>query len=337
MKRLEHCWYTSSPWPLLLVPFALIYCLVVRLRRVLYRTGVLPSHRLPVPVVIVGNLTVGGTGKTPMVAWLAGFLQMAGYRPGIVTRGYRGRSRHWPQRVQPDSDPCMVGDEAVLLAGLCDCPVAVAPRRIAAARSLLDQGECNLILADDGLQHYALQRDVEIAVVDGIRRFGNGLCLPAGPLREPRGRLDTVDLVVVNGIAGRDEYPANLKAGMAFRFDDSNDRRALDSFRNLSVHAVAGIGNPGRFFATLRQAGLRVREHAFPDHHAYTADELDFDDGLPVFMTAKDAVKCRDFPLRDTWCVPVTMEPDARFGTRVLELLDRTVAAHVVVESRNTC
>jgi tetraacyldisaccharide 4'-kinase len=337
MNRLEHCWYAPSPWPLFLAPLSLIYCLAVRLRRLLYRTGALTSHRLPVPVVIVGNLTAGGTGKTPLVAWLAGFLRTAGYRPGIVARGYRGRARHWPQRVRPDSDPLMVGDEAVLLADLCDCPVAVAPLRVAAARSLLEQGDCDLILADDGLQHYALQRDVEIAVVDGTRRLGNGLCLPAGPLREPPARLDAVDLVVVNGVAGRGEYPMKMKAAMACRLHNRNDCRALESFRNQSVHAVAGIGNPGRFFTALRQEGIRVAEHAFSDHHAYTADDLAFDDELPVFMTAKDAVKCVNFALRDAWCVPVTMELDAQFGARILELLGRAVPASGPAESQNTC
>jgi tetraacyldisaccharide 4'-kinase len=337
MKRLDYCWYTPSPWPVFLVPLSLIYCLVVRLRRLLYRVGVLASHRLPVPVVIVGNLTAGGTGKTPLVAWLAGFLRTAGYRPGIVARGYRGRARHWPQRVCPDSDPRMVGDEAVLLADLCGCPVAVAPRRVAAARSLLEQGDCDLILADDGLQHYALQRDVEIAVVDGIRRLGNGLCLPAGPLREPPARLDTVDLVVVNGQAGRGEYTMKMKAATACRLHDRNDCRALESFRNRSVHAVAGTGNPGRFFDALRQAGMRIAEHAFSDHHAYTADELDFDDALPVFMTAKDAVKCRNFSLQDAWCVPVTMEIDAQFSARILELLGRVASARGMAEAQNSC
>jgi len=321
MKRLEYYWYTRSPWPLLLAPLSLVYCLFVRARRRLYQTGVLPSQHLPVPVIIVGNLTAGGTGKTPLVVWLAGFLKSSGYRPGIVARGYRGKARHWPQRVRPDSDPQMVGDEAVLLADLCGCPMAVAPLRAAAARALLEHSDCDLILADDGLQHYALQRDVEIAVVDGIRRLGNGFCLPAGPLREPAARLAGVDLVVVNGLAGRDEYPMNIKAVMAHRLHDRSLCRELASFRHQSVHAVAGIGNPERFFETLRQAGIRVEEHAFPDHYAFTAKDLDFGDAQPVFMTAKDAVKCRKFPLKNAWCVPVTIEIDAALGNRVLELL----------------
>jgi tetraacyldisaccharide 4'-kinase len=321
MKRLEYCWYTRRPWLILLTPVSFIYCTVIRLRRLCYRAGLLPRKRLPVPVVVVGNLTVGGTGKTPLVGWLARLLKQAGYRPGIVARGYRGKARNWPQQVRPDSDPAMVGDEAVMLAGMSGCPMAVGPRRVQAARALLEHGDCDVILSDDGLQHYALQRDIEIAVIDGVRRLGNGFCLPAGPLREPASRLEQVDLLVVNGLGNHGEYPMRMRTTQVLGLDDENDVRELAGFRGQQVHAVAGIGNPERFFDALRQAGIRVEEHVFPDHHGYASGDVDFGDDLPVLMTAKDAVKCRGFGLQNAWYVPVTIDMGADFGARVLELL----------------
>lgn len=333
MNRLEYSWYHRSPWLILLTPASLVYCGLSRMRRVLYQAGLLARHKIPVPVIIVGNLTVGGTGKTPLVTWLVDFLRTSGYRPGVIARGYKGRARHWPQPVRVDSDPLIVGDEAVLLAGRCRCPIAVAPDRVAAARALLDQGECDLIVCDDGLQHYALDRDIEIVVIDGDRRFGNGFCLPAGPLREPSGRLTEVDLVVVNGSGGRGEYPMTMRAERAISLDPGIGPRELASFDRQCVHAVAGIGNPGRFFARLRQAGLRLEEHVFPDHHVYVAKDLDFGDDRPVVMTEKDAVKCRNFGLKNSWYISVTIEMTAEFGARVLDLLARGESAAAAVDS----
>lgn len=323
MRRLEYYWYTGNPWLILLTPVSLVYRLVVRARRLAYRGGFLRQHRMPVPVVVVGNITVGGTGKTPLVAWLAGFLKEAGYHPGIVARGYKGKARRWPQPVRPDSDPVMVGDEAVLLAGMSQCPVAVAPRRPEAARLLIEQDSCDLILSDDGLQHYALQRDIEIVVIDGLRRLGNGFCLPAGPLREPATRLAEVDFVVINGRANKGEYSMKMEAAGARNLVDDREIRELASFRGQSVHGVAAIGHPERFFAMLRQAGLQVEEHAFPDHHSFAQTELAFNDDRPVFMTAKDAVKCRHFPLANAWYVPVTIEIMPEFGASLLGRLGR--------------
>lgn len=314
-------WYRRSPWLLLLTPLSLLYRITITLRHLLYRAGLLKTHRLPVPVIVVGNLAVGGTGKTPLVAWLAEYLAQAGHRPGIVSRGYGGQASHWPQQVRPDSDPAMVGDEAVLLARNSGCPMAVGPDRVAAARSLLEYSDCDLILSDDGLQHYALQRDIEIAVIDGVRRFGNGFCLPAGPLREPVKRLARADLVVVNGLGNRDEYPMQMRLSGVRELQGGGAARDLQSFRGQSVHAVAGIGNPQRFFAALRQAGLRLDEHVFPDHHPFTPEDLEFGDNRPVIMTEKDAVKCRDFGLRNGWYAPVTIEMPREFAARVSTLL----------------
>jgi len=323
MKRLEYYWYTRNPWLLLLTPVSLVYHLAVLLRRYAYRTGLRRSQRISVPVIVVGNLTVGGTGKTPLVAWLAGFLRAAGYRPGIIARGYKGKASNWPQQVRPDSDPKMVGDEAVMLAGKGRCPMAVGPDRVAAAKALVKHSDCNLILSDDGLQHYALGRDVEIVVIDGIRRFGNGLFLPAGPLREPRKRINEADLVVVNGLGPGSEHQMKMHLEEMCKLSSPDECIRIAAMRRQPVHAIAGIGNPDRFFLALRQAGLTVEEHAFPDHYAYREQDLDFGDDRPVLMTEKDAVKCRAFARNNFWYVPVTVEMPANFGHCLLELLEK--------------
>ncbi len=327
MRRLEEHWYRPGLVPLLLLPLAGLYCLAVLLRRGAYRMGLLASYRLPVPVVIVGNITVGGTGKTPLVIWLAELLRQAGYRPGLVARGYRGRARNWPQQVRPDSDPQVVGDEAVLLARRCRCPMAVGPDRVAAARALLEHSDCDVILSDDGLQHYALERDVEIAVIDGVRRFGNGHCLPAGPLREPRRRLAQVDLLVSNGPGLRLEYPMKMRLSAARRLGDPQVEQPLEQFRGRRVHAVAGTGNPQRFFSALHGIGIEVEPHPFPDHHEFGARDFDFGDGAPILMTEKDAVKCAQFGAVDRWYVPASAVPDERLGARILALLEKRGAA----------
>lgn len=323
MKRLDEHWYANSPVSLLLAPLGWLFCAVAALRRRAYRTGLLSVHRMPVPVIVIGNITVGGTGKTPLVAWLARFLIGAGYTPGIVSRGYGGKVGNWPQPVAADSDPALVGDEAVLLARRSGCAVVVGPDRVAAARVLLEHSPCDVILSDDGLQHYRLGRDVEIAVIDGVRGFGNGRCLPAGPLREPPERLREVDLVVVNGTAGEGQYSMRLIEQVPRDVMDAGASRPLADFQGTRVHAVAGIGHPERFFKRLRALGLRIVEHPFPDHHAYSPADLDFGDGEPVLMTEKDAVKCRRFARPHLWYVPVEAQMDESFGARVLALLKR--------------
>jgi tetraacyldisaccharide 4'-kinase len=318
---LEDVWYRKHALVWVLLPLAWLYCLLVRTRRWAYRSGVLNVYAPPVPVVVVGNVTVGGTGKTPLVAWLVDSLRDAGLRPGIVSRGYGGKARHWPQQVRPDSDPMMVGDEPLLLARRCRCPIAVAPDRTAAVRALLEHCDCDVIVSDDGLQHYALGRTIEVAVVDGVRRLGNGRCLPAGPLREPRRRLQDVDFVVCNGAPGRLEYAMKLVGDELRDLNNEGRTCTLESLRGEAVHAVAGIGNPQRFFSRLRDAGLAVREHPFPDHYAFRTEDLQFGDGLPVVMTEKDAVKCRRFAPANAWYLPVNAQVDERFGPRLLAML----------------
>jgi tetraacyldisaccharide 4'-kinase len=314
-SRLQQLWYRDTPPPLALRPLAWLFGLVVRLRRTAYERGWRRSERLPRPVIVVGNLTVGGSGKTPLVIWLSARLRGEGLSPGIVLRGYGGTAARGsvPRRVEPGSDPDEVGDEAVLLRRRTGEPVAVCRHRVRAARLLLDAG-VNVILSDDGLQHLAMARDFEIAVVDAERGFGNGYLLPAGPLREPRQRLGQVDAVVLNG-AGATDRSQPLRG--AFRMNlvgdlllplGGGDPRALASFAGRRVHGVAGIGNPQRFFSKLRAAGLTVVEHAFPDHHRYREAEIRFADGLPVLMTEKDAVKCSKLGGPDHWYLPVAAQ-----------------------------
>jgi len=286
--------------------------------------------RLPVPVIVVGNITVGGTGKTPLTIWLVEMLRGQGWQPGVISRGYGGHSPEYPLRVTPATDPARSGDEPALIARRLQVPVAVAPDRVAAAQMLLDSGGVDILVADDGLQHYRLARDLEICVIDGGRGLGNGALLPAGPLREPPSRLHSVDLVVVNG-GGFDGggFPAiamTLRAAEAAALGDGA-RRPLASFAAGRCHAVAGIGNPQRFFASLRAAGVAAVEHPFPDHHRYTAVDLAFGDDAPVLMTEKDAVKCTELPRRGLWAVPVDAVIGAADAALVQQLLERLPSA----------
>jgi tetraacyldisaccharide 4'-kinase len=326
MKRsfsawIAESWYKDSLISLCLSPLSLIYEGVVRLRKKLYALGILQKCRLPVPVIVVGNLTVGGTGKTPLIIWLARFLKEEGYKPGIISRGYGGQSQHWPQWVDSNSDPKAVGDEAKLIANLTGCPMTVAPLRAAAGKMLLDRACCNIILSDDGLQHYALERDIEIAVIDGTRRFGNGYCLPSGPLREPITRLNEVDAVIVNGEkSAENEFSMHLQGDTAVNLM-TGEEKSLREFAGFPCHALAGIGNPERFFKQLALSGLTCQTHAFPDHYSYRCEDIEFGDDWPVLMTDKDAVKCRAFAGNQHWRIPVVAVPEPAFSERLLNLL----------------
>jgi tetraacyldisaccharide 4'-kinase len=318
---LQGQWYEPRPAKGL-VPLSLLFRGAVALRHLAYRKAWKKSHRLPVPVIVVGNLTVGGTGKTPLTIWLAEFLLEAGYKPGIVSRGYGGHKRNKPFAVFADSDAADAGDEPVLIARRTGCPVYVFPRRAEAGRALLAETACDIIIADDGLQHYALARDVEIAVVDGERRFGNGQCLPAGPLREPQGRLAGVDFVVCRGAALDHEYPLSLSLEDAVNQADATLSKPLADFAGIQpLFAIAGVGHPGRFFADLRRAGLSFEERAFPDHHPFTPEDLNFGDHATILMTEKDAVKCRGFASTRFWTVPLRGCMPPAFGDRLLQRL----------------
>jgi tetraacyldisaccharide 4'-kinase len=320
IRLLEWIWYRRNPLKWLLWPLSWIYGAVARLRQASYRVGLKSVTKLRVPVIVIGNITVGGTGKTPSVIWLARELTTRGYRVGIVSRGYGGRGAIWPQRVESGSDPAIVGDEPVLIARATGCRVVVGPDRVAAAQGLLDHAEVDVLLCDDGLQHHALGRDMEIVVVDGHRGLGNGLYLPAGPLRERASRLRTVDAVLVNG--GTWYYQGVLRASTVPQrvYQLAGDaERSLEDFRGEHVHAVAGIGNPQRFYNLLTEAGVIVTPHSLPDHAPLRPADLKFRDNSPVLVTEKDAVKCESFAADNVWCVAVAMEFESDHGDRLMQ------------------
>jgi tetraacyldisaccharide 4'-kinase len=324
MVNLHAIWYERHALRFALAPLSLIFCSLAKTRRLAYHYNLLKSHSISVPVIIVGNITVGGTGKTPLVIWLAQFLKQHGFQPAIVSRGYGGKSNNWPQQVRADSDPTVVGDEPVLLAKHSQCPVAVAPKRSLAIESLLKTYPCNIIISDDGLQHYALQRDIEIAVIDDILRYGNGYCLPAGPLREPISRLSEIDFLITKGAALQGEISMQYDMEDLHNLKYEHITQPLSNLRGKSVHAIAGIGHPERFFNRLRDKGLKVNGHAFPDHCKYTAKDIDFKDDLPVIMTEKDAVKCQYLVQGPKYqYLSIKARLPKFFGERLLERLEK--------------
>lgn len=319
-------WYKDQFIGVILMPLGFLFRDFVKFRRFLYRIGVLKKHRLPVPVIVVGNITVGGTGKTPLLIWLAQLLTEQGFKPGIISRGYGGQAESWPQWVDVNSTAKQVGDEAVLIARQTGCPMAVGALRVDAAKLLLDKSACDVILSDDGLQHYALYRDIEIAVIDGERRFGNSYCLPAGPLREPIDRLQSVDFVVVNGEKSEDhEFSMQIIGHVAVNLVTAQ-QKTLQEFNATHCHALAGIGNPDRFFKLLAAAGLTCKTHSFPDHYKFQPEDISFPSSSsgtmePVLMTEKDAVKCLEFAGSQHWYIPVTAVLETGFAGRLLTLL----------------
>lgn len=322
--QLENAWYGHTGLTLVLRPLSWLFIVIATIRRFAYRYKLLRQTKLSVPVIIVGNITVGGTGKTPLVIWLASYLKKSGYKPGIISRGYGGLARHWPQQVRPDADPVMVGDEAVVISRRSQCPMAVGPDRLAAGQALLKYADVDVIISDDGLQHYRLARDIEIMVIDGIRRFGNGYCLPAGPLRERPSRRDEVDLIITNGIAAQDEYSMKYHGTRVINMVDEQVAE-LSEFKSKSVTAIAGIGNPDRFFNFLRTVGVRINAIAFPDHFHFTQDSLPSDDEQTVLMTEKDAVKCQRFAKPGWWYLPIDVELSEEFGLSVVNKLANKV------------
>jgi tetraacyldisaccharide 4'-kinase len=287
--KLEQAWYERNGLTQLMRPLSWIFLCVVTLRRYLYRFGIKKSIRLPVPIIIVGNITVGGTGKTPLVIWITQYLKKAGYRPGVISRGYHGKARSWPQQVRPDADPVMVGDEAVVIARHTACPMAVGPDRVAASQALLKYANVDVIVSDDGLQHYALDR--------------------------------TVDCRVTNGVAAQGEIAMKYQADTAINLV-SGERRLISTFKNQAVNAIAGIGNPDRFFNFIRTHGIRITTRAFPDHHLYNSDDIGFPETEVLFMTEKDAVKCQRFARDNWWYIPVDAILPDEFGVYLIHLLE---------------
>ncbi|QJQ96390.1 MULTISPECIES: tetraacyldisaccharide 4'-kinase [Halomonadaceae] len=330
-QHMLRAWYDDAAWLAALRPLEMIYRGAMRRREVAYASGRKPVWRAPVPVIVVGNITLGGTGKSPLVAWLGRYLSEHGWRPGLLSRGYGGSSEGYPLQVTRDTPVTQCGDEALMLVGQTGLPMVVDPDRPRGARALVEAG-CDILISDDGLQHLALARDLELVVVDGARGVGNGRCLPAGPLREPIDRLARVDAVIVNGTPHR---PLPV-AGHTMHLEPSRWRRVMDDTPSsltplpftAPVHALAGIGHPVRFFATLESLGIDYTPHPFADHHAFGADDLRFSDSRPIVMTAKDAVKCQAFADSRCWALDVEACPApafvAWFAQRVEALSART-------------
>lgn len=308
--------YAGAFWLWPLRPLERLYRRVVARRIRAYAEGRRKVWRAPVPVVVVGNITLGGTGKSPLVAWLARHLEEGGWTPGILSRGYGGRAERYPLWVDVETPASACGDEPRMLADQTGVPVVVDPDRPRGARRLVEAG-CDILLSDDGLQHLPLGRDLELVVVDGHRGLGNGRCLPAGPLREPLERLSTVDAVMVNGTPRDTALDGRYRMRLApagWRPLGGGDRRAVMPTPFVApVHALAGIGRPARFFETLEELGIAHWTHPFADHHRFNADDLTFADGRPLVMTAKDAVKCRELEADEAWVLEVEALPDPEF------------------------
>ena len=315
-------WSGESPLWLLLLPLSWLYGLVSGLIRLSYKLGLKKAWRAPVPVVVVGNLTAGGNGKTPVVIWLVEQLQQQGIRVGVVSRGYGGKAETYPLLLDPETTTAQAGDEPVLIFQRTGAPVAVSPVRSDAVKALLAAHPVQLIITDDGLQHYRLARDKEIVVIDGVRRFGNGWWLPAGPMRERASRLKSVDAIITNGgtaLAG--EIPMRLQPGQAVNLL-TGERRVLTQLHH--VVAMAGIGHPPRFFATLENSGLQpVKTVALADHQALTLTDVEAltAPGQTLIMTEKDAVKCRAFAKSNWWYLPVDAELSGERAQRLLQEL----------------
>lgn len=344
MPNWDKLWYQDRVvlWPL--IPLSIIYASFVKLRRKWYgfRAFLKKSFSAAkvnpvVPVIVVGNITVGGTGKTPLVIHIAEYLIEQGWQPGIISRGYKGTHRK-PTAVNSKSDPKIVGDEALLFAKHLECPIVVGKNRSKALKKLLkinSKNAIDVVISDDGLQHYALDRHIEIAVVDAQRRFGNGYCLPAGPLREPESRLSAVDLIIHNTGAFYDvskkvipknedtnTYSMSYVPEKLYNAFQPDRQASLATFRGQTVHAIAGIGNPERFFQLLTNYGLIVIKHVFPDHHRFTHKDVYFRNEFPVIMTEKDAVKCTKFVDLRHWILPIKAEVDSQFDAKLLALLE---------------
>jgi len=323
MTNLQYHWYRITPLHLILLPVSLLFRALVALRRALYRSHILQSHQLAVPVIVIGNISAGGTGKTPLTLALAQQLAGRGWHPLIVSRGYGGTAQQ-PQQVAADSDARQVGDEPLLMARRNLCPVWIGKDRAAAAQAALQaHPQCDVALCDDGLQHYRLRREAEVAVVDGERGIGNGFMLPAGPLREPVSRLKTVDAVVVNGgITSTGQYAMRLSGEVFYNLLAPGKTAAAGHFHALNNHAVAGIGHPQRYFRHLQSLGVPFTPHAFPDHHSYSANDLAFAGCDALLLTEKDAVKCAAFADERYWVLRVEAQIDPALVDHLLRKIE---------------
>ena len=325
---LLRAWQKRGLWAWLTSPLGGLVCLLASLKRKAYARSYLKQKRLSVPLIVVGNLGVGGAGKTPVVAHLSKMLLEQGYRPGILCRGYKGKADSWPQLATAQSDPLLLGDEPVMLAMQTDLPVMAGPDRAASATQLIDQHNCNVLISDDGFQHLKLARDIDIVVIDGERGFGNGWCLPSGPLRESPSALRTADMLVMHGeltasLPGENtSYTMQLQPGTPYHLGEYSQSNDPPPPEQSTLHAIAGIGHPQRFFTLLRKLGFEIIEHAFPDHHTYAQADLEFTDALPLITTEKDAIKLAHIESdRTIWVLPVIADLEAAFDAVILEKL----------------
>ncbi|MCK5918362.1 MAG: tetraacyldisaccharide 4'-kinase [Cocleimonas sp.] len=334
-RTLEEIWYKKGRGKWFLLPFTLLYCLLNLFRcwKLTRRCSV-----MDIPVIIVGNISIGGTGKTPAVIYLIKLLKKAGYKPAVITRGYGGKSIKWPQQVTSQSNTKHVGDEAVLIAKRSNIPVVAGPDRRVDIQYLRSKYNCDVIISDDGLQHYNLHRDIEIVLIDGQRQLGNGWCLPAGPLRESSRRLKSVDFVLYNeGFEQNNShkllftqqhqlasvFSMQLSGNTIYSLFFKDKSQHLKELQGQSVHAVTGIGNPSRFYKTLEKHGLNLTKHSFPDHYDFKPINLEFYDEKIIIMTEKDAVKCHEFAPKNCWFLPVDTQMDDKFDRLLLNKLKR--------------
>jgi tetraacyldisaccharide 4'-kinase len=317
-----------------LVPLSWVFALISLLRRWAYRLGILKSHSLTVPVIIVGNIHIGGSGKTPVVIWLVEQLRQQGYQPAVISRGYGGTVK-LPTAVHANSNPKEVGDEPVLIAYRCDCPIYVGTDRVHVGLELLKaHPSCNVIISDDGLQHYRLKRDLEIAVIDAESYLKNARLLPAGSLREPMRRLRKVDAIIKNGLedtefehleSGTNAYQMQLVGSQFYNLADPEIKASGVYFKRKIIKAIAGIGNPARFYEHLRQLGLNFSSSSFEDHHAFAVSDLAQLECDVLLMTEKDAVKCKPFAQPHHWVLPIAAKIDGDLMQLVMKKLQQSI------------
>ncbi|NQY51115.1 MAG: tetraacyldisaccharide 4'-kinase [Piscirickettsiaceae bacterium] len=320
-KYLLESWYQTHSLRWLLSPLSTLFRIATTLLQLCYKSEIFKRYSIPIPVIIIGNINIGGTGKTPLVIWLARQLQRYGFKPGIISRGYGSMPKRYPLLVSKDSDPADVGDEPVIIARHIDCPIAISPKRIKASTALIKHFNCNLIISDDGLQHYAFNRNIEIVVVDAERTFGNEYCLPSGPLREPISRLKYIDFLVYNGEYSNYLFDITISAVKAINLTDTSIQKGLVDFSGQDAHGIAGIGNPKRFFNLLNELGINVIPHEFNDHHYFQSTDINFDDDKMVLMTEKDAVKCQYFASYNMWYVPIKAAVSGKLNQRIIQKL----------------
>jgi len=327
VNNVTEYWKTLNWFSVLLFPLSLIYCLIIKIRKYCYQFGYCQSSLFQVPVIIIGNITVGGNGKTPLIIQLLEEFKNKGYKPGVVSRGYGAINSDLDSgkvlSVNLKNNAKSYGDEPWMIAKKTNCPVVVGQKRALAVEHLINNFDCNIVLSDDGLQHYAMSRDIEICVVDNSKYFGNNLCLPAGPLREPKSRLKQVDYIVYHNTKRlktstiiADDVNKNLLMQLDFeliypldsflQMDSSTKITSITDYKNKTVHAIAGIASPERFFEQLRMYGVKVIEHPYADHYQFSQSDLEFDDEFPVLMTEKDAVKC--FALKHKNCSYISVK-----------------------------